>query len=398
MIKKIALISLIVLAVVFTGCRKNKNTAAAEEKVPEINPAEYNENEEIYDAVVVGGGLAGLGAAYKLKTELGEEAKILLLEKENRLGGRVWTKKFGEYYYELGATFAYSPTLVPKNFELPELVVSPDLYGEYRNGKMTSSRKMFQRDSSFTGNSNMLGNGKQYGKYEYLSHRAGGNGKMIEAWEKELTGKFILEAEVVSVKNEGKNVAVSYKKGGKEEIVKAKTVIVATPATVADKIIKNMKEESANFLKSVSYNSRMVVNLLARLDKPVKFASINSDFLLLYVTNYGNGVYSLYCYIWDASEKAAYVDLSKQWLKETGILNEKSEILHIDSYFWKEELTLVSDKTYGNFSEAVLNPLPGVFLAGDYTFWNELKLPYGMPPAYFSGKTAAKKVVEYLKK
>ena len=37
--------------------------------------------ENIYDAVVVGGGLAGLSAAYHLKNELGENAKIILLEK-----------------------------------------------------------------------------------------------------------------------------------------------------------------------------------------------------------------------------------------------------------------------------------------------------------------------------
>ena len=52
--------------------------------------------ENIYDAVVVGGGLAGLSAAYHLKNELGENAKIILLEKENRLGGRILTRKFGE--------------------------------------------------------------------------------------------------------------------------------------------------------------------------------------------------------------------------------------------------------------------------------------------------------------
>lgn len=393
--KKILLFSLILL--VFFSCQKNKNTAAAEEKVPEINPAEYNENEEIYDAVVVGGGLAGLSAAYNLKNELGGEAKILLLEKEDRLGGRILTKKFGEYFYELGATFAYSPLLVPEGFELPELVVAPDSYGEYRNGKLTFSNKIDAYQSFLLSGSNELGNGKHYGKYEYLSHRAGGNGTMIEAYEKELAGRFLLEAEVVSVKNEGKNVAVSYKKGGKEEIVKAKTVIVATPATVADKIIKNMKEESANFLKSMSYHSSAVVNIIAQLEKQPEFASAYSENLILYVTNNSGYVSVLYCYIHGKTERES-VDFARQRLSDMEILNEKSQILHIDSRFWPEEGTVISEEAYKNFSETALNPLPGVFLAGDYTYWNKLKLPYGMPPAYFSGKTAAKKVVEYLKK
>ena len=88
--------------------------------------------ENIYDAVVVGGGLAGLSAAYHLKNELGENAKILLLEKENRLGGRILTRKLGEYSYELGATFAYTKLLAPKNFQMPELIVEPDRYGKYK--------------------------------------------------------------------------------------------------------------------------------------------------------------------------------------------------------------------------------------------------------------------------
>ncbi|MBO7126038.1 FAD-dependent oxidoreductase [bacterium] len=354
--------------------------------------------ENIYDAVIVGGGLAGLSAAYHLKNELGENAKILLLEKEDRLGGRVWTKKFGKYFYELGATFAYTPKLVPKSFDLPELIIAPNSYGEYKNGKLTFSDSLNSKESFLTSGSNMLGNGKHYGKYEYLSHRAGGNGTMVEAYEKELAGKFILEAEVVSVRNEGRNNIVRYKKGGKEEEIIAKTVIVATTATVVAKIIKNMNEKSKKFVKSISYYSKIVINLLVRPDVPLDFASVYSDDMWLYVINNGNGVYSLYCYISNDAETTDYVEFAQRRLKETGILNEKSEILHIDSYFWKEEGTVISEKSYKNFSENALNPLPGVFLAGDYTWWNKYKIPYGMPPAYFSGKTAAKKVVEYLKK
>lgn len=376
--KKTLLIFWIILN--FLGCQKNK----VEEK-------------NIYDAVVVGGGLAGLSAAYHLKNELGENAKILLLEKENRLGGRILTKKFGEYSYELGAEFGYSPMLFPKNSEIPELVISPDLYGEYKNGKLTFSKNVSIRDTFLTHNSNMIGNGEQYGKYEYLSHRAGGNGTMIEAYEKELAGKIILEAEVVSVENEKGNNIITYKKDGKDNVVMAKTVIVATPATVAHKIIKNMRLESENFVKSVSYHKITVVNFIVNLKKQFDFAAIYTKNLILYTTKKTDSVTELYCYI-NLEHANDYVDFAKQRLLEIGVLDEKTEILNIDSYFWKEEGTVISEENYKNYSIEALNPLPGVFLAGDYTFWNELKLPYGMPPAYFSGKTAAKKVVEYLKR
>ena len=53
-----------------------------------------------YDLVIVGGGISGLFLAYKLsETNL----KILLLEKEKNLGGRIHTIKKENYSYECGA-------------------------------------------------------------------------------------------------------------------------------------------------------------------------------------------------------------------------------------------------------------------------------------------------------
>ena len=143
----------------------------------------------------------------------------------------------------------------------------------------------------------------------------------------------------------------------------------------------------------MSYHSYAVVNIIAQLEKQPEFASAYSENLILYVTNNSGNVSSLYCYIHGKTEGES-VDFARQRLSDMGILNEKSQILHIDSRFWPEEGTVISEEAYKNFSETALNPLPGVFLAGDYTYWNKLKLPYGMPPAYLSGRSAAEKAAE----
>jgi len=59
---------------------------------------------EIYDLVIVGGGISGLYFLYKI-LKLKPDWKILLLEKEDRLGGRIWTvyDDEGNPLYERGA-------------------------------------------------------------------------------------------------------------------------------------------------------------------------------------------------------------------------------------------------------------------------------------------------------
>jgi monoamine oxidase len=56
------------------------------------------------DAIVIGGGIAGLQAARDL-TQAG--LHVILLEARDRLGGRVWTRRTAHYPVELGAEFIH---------------------------------------------------------------------------------------------------------------------------------------------------------------------------------------------------------------------------------------------------------------------------------------------------
>jgi protoporphyrinogen/coproporphyrinogen III oxidase len=54
--------------------------------------------QHVHDAVIVGGGIAGLAAAWDLRNR-----DILLLEASDRLGGRIRSEERGEYWLNLGA-------------------------------------------------------------------------------------------------------------------------------------------------------------------------------------------------------------------------------------------------------------------------------------------------------
>ena len=63
------------------------------------------------DVIIVGGGLAGLSAAWRLK-----QHDILLLESEDYIGGRVKSERRGDYWLNWGDTSMLARVQLQTNY------------------------------------------------------------------------------------------------------------------------------------------------------------------------------------------------------------------------------------------------------------------------------------------
>jgi len=91
--------------------------------------------EDDYDVVIIGGGGAGIGAAYRLKKERGEGLRVLTLENHNIFGGEAKMNEFEVDGYKIYGPQGSNMTYVPS--ESGQSVLNFDLlYDEYVDIKM----------------------------------------------------------------------------------------------------------------------------------------------------------------------------------------------------------------------------------------------------------------------
>lgn len=62
-----------------------------------------NEKQNEYDVIIVGAGMSGLSAAYRILTQR-PSTKLLILEARDRVGGRIWSIPFDKKKYGLEDT------------------------------------------------------------------------------------------------------------------------------------------------------------------------------------------------------------------------------------------------------------------------------------------------------
>ena len=106
------------------GDTKDQRTVAADDP-----------GERVHDCVVVGGGIAGLTAAWSLR-----DRDVLLLESGPRVGGRVRSEKRGCYWLSVGAHMFPEPDSIVgrmvDELELETLRINGDLLGVWMDGKL----------------------------------------------------------------------------------------------------------------------------------------------------------------------------------------------------------------------------------------------------------------------
>jgi len=172
------------------------------------------------DVIIIGAGLAGLTAAYALKKQ-GIDA--LILESNNRLGGRIYTKSNTNQSFELGATWVFQDPVLKRL--ITELGL--ELYPQYLNGtalvKYDPSMEIQRRSTA------ALMNGAIYHKVE------GGTGAIIQALADQLDPDHVLlNKKVVELVYENDSVKLTTADGS---ILTATNVIITVPPKVfADQI------------------------------------------------------------------------------------------------------------------------------------------------------------------
>jgi len=105
---------------------------------------------EIYDLIVVGGGLSGLSAAWFYRQEAGPEARILILDNHDDFGGHA---RRNEFHHQGRMLLGHGGTINIENFDqygrparrlFRDLGIDAGRYGEFDNGDLYPSLGMRQ--------------------------------------------------------------------------------------------------------------------------------------------------------------------------------------------------------------------------------------------------------------
>jgi protoporphyrinogen oxidase len=408
--------------------------------------------------------LAGLSAARELSSniEAGKPVgKVLLLEADSRLGGRIRTENRDGIVCETGSIFAFNPEWFDfpvdagRHYEndypvglfhrgrlhtgesvtgcvrsmyphvrhqicLPVFLSSPNPQEEMIGEDLASAMKAFFRVIHPGSPVETVPARRRDCLVRHRAdHFARGNGAMIDALAARSrveikTDSRVYRLEQTPHENGGKSVKVFWRNGaGAEQEASARRVVLAAQPSAAREICGETGNVSRDFLARVRCGGGIAAVLHCR-------AAIEPRMSYM-VSTQGNFNTFIFHRVFDKSgapktpdesvitgyivaERAAAcggmddAELTRLMIDELRAANigefAADNCSLLETRPWPEVGPIIEEAAYRGFSAAWLHPMPGVVLAGDYTWWDGAMLPYGMRAAVASGRRAARLCLE----
>ena len=398
------------------------------------------------DVIVVGAGLAGLGAAHALR-----DCDTLLLEKAGTHGGRVRTRHQEGIRYDLGAVFAFDPELLPPHTETPRHIPQSGSVGAHWQGHAWFGQDVadclshipfqdneLERLISFVGDGghnlatlppaprrlvNAFFQLIHPGEMEdYLPARrldafitfasgryATGNGALVDSYANKIEASLQYRVDVTEIRDTGNEVIVTAFHHGQRIQLRTRAVICATPANAAAQLLVDTNGASRHFLEQVRYGKGSVTvlaipNHLLRSFQYIATPELSTTTIVRQHCATQDIALLYFYYMGAKSAEVSRIPLTQRVDTALDALNalgigtvDRSAVRFADYQHWRSLSPIISGDSYGNWHEDMLRPSPRVILAGDYTYVDSRHLmPYGMAAALRSGQRAASSALRIL--
>lgn len=403
---------------------------------------------DTFDVIVVGAGLSGLAAAYELRAH-----KPLVLERENRIGGRILTRTQHGVTYDLGAVFALNTGVLP--FALPQMelfvessAVAVAIDNELHSGldvleccarlgldaaEWTALARFVANPDAdaaslppyvydtlnaffqvvFPGELRAYARLFQHHALHTFSpqHLTRGNQIVLSELERQIAlgPRLRLGATVEQIVDEGAQVRVTYREGDGTTTVTARAVIVTAPAPLARTLVAPLAQETRDALDAVRYASGIVVAVCVRGAQLTDVGCVvtphaqTTTIFIQHTTERQTSLLLVYYAggkaqpVWDLDD-ATLAANTLTALKHSGLGDwDNSEILFTDVQRWHNLGPVMDANAVRVWRERGVALTPRVLLGGELAAMvnadtlpnGTMTMPYGMQAAYVGGQRAA---------
>lgn len=385
--------------------------------------------------IIIGAGAAGIAAAYELK-----EYKPLVLEKNDRIGGRIYTTYYKDAPVELGAIIPIEPGLMPKEIPLPSFTNQRYPMGIYYENKLVLCQSFFECLSKTkipTKTQNKLiqiadrsrtiqvldkkemelfrflfraifpGDPQNYvptfharslNRWPIHFYKKG-NGGFLEEIASRLSKKIELNREVQEIKKTDNNqyqVTVKNTLTNELSIYQSEYVIIATSPKTLEKLLPEPGPEFKIFFKSLVPKGFIVQAMVVKKHPHPDFIYIATNdlptssiskhkhdsfdvFYCHFTTNHSNSFLNL-----PPSKQSSEIERSCLYSinKVLGQSFDKLDILYSQNKSWDYVTTELGINFFASRSKITRQPSPGLFITGEYL---DPSIPYTTGAALKSG-------------